>query len=123
MKKLILIPITLFAVACSSQSKIPGQTPVIVDTKGVDMSSYQADLADCEHFAQEVPVVEKAVAEAAVHAAVGAVIGSVVRRQSSGDGVAVGAVLGAVSGTSHGLEEQRAVVRNCMRGRGYRVLI
>ena len=122
MRTLLLLAI-LFLAACSSSQRLPGQTGVIVDTKGVDMSGYEEDLADCHAFADEVPVAEKAGAGAVVGAAVGGVFGAVVGDSRTAErGAGAGAVGGAVKGTASGLSERDRVVKRCLQGRGYKVL-
>jgi len=95
----------------------------IVDTKGVDPVAYQRDLAECHYYAEEVEsgrrVAGGAVAGAVVGGAVGAAVGdSDTAKRSAGAGSVVGGARGA--GRAHHEKEQ--VLRNCLRGRGYRVL-
>ena len=100
----------------------------IVDMKGVDSARYQADLAECEQYAEEVSVAGSAGGGAAVGAAAGAAVGAAVGAVtgSPGRGAAIGAAGGGTSGLfgggASGLSKQDRVVRNCLRGRGYRVL-
>jgi hypothetical protein len=59
---------------------------------------------------------------AAVGAAVGAATGAVSDRREVGEAAGIGAIYG---GTRSGLDadrEKQKVFKNCMRGRGYRVL-
>ena len=102
-------------VACSSS---PGP---IIDTKGVDMARYHADLQDCEGFAEQVRIeqgmAKGAVAGGAAGAATGAVLG-----ESVGEYAGVGAVAGATKSGIRGDREKSQVVKRCMRGRGYKVL-
>ena len=106
---------TLLLVACSSS---PGP---IIDTKGVDMSRYHADLADCEGYAEQVRIeqgmAKGAVAGGAVGAATGAIVG-----EDVGEYAGVGAVAGAAKSGIRGDQEKSQVVKRCMRGRGYKVL-
>lgn len=92
----------------------------IIDTKDADMDQYHADLAECEQFAEEVDVAGGVVRSAAVGAVLGAAMGAI-----TGD-VGPAAGLGAIGGgAGAGLEEARtrqSVVKECLRGRGYRVL-
>ena len=112
------LAVTMIA-ACASKPA----SRVIVDTKGVDMSKYYIDRADCEAFAEQVRSGEKIAQEAGKGAAVGGAVGGIYR---GSDGIARGAGAGAVVGGVRGYEksenEQFRVVRNCLRGRGYRVL-
>lgn len=92
----------------------------IIDTKGVDMDQYQVDLAECEVYADEVDVAGGMTRSAALGAVLGAAMGAI-----TGDlGPAAG--LGAISGgAGAGLDETRvrhSVVKECVGGRGYRVL-
>ena len=111
---IVLMATTLTLAACSSA---PGP---IVDTKGVNMSRYQDDLQDCEGYADQVRieqgVAKGAVAGGAVGAATGAVLGDV------GKGAGVGAIGGAAKSAQRGEREKAQVVKNCLRGRGYKVL-
>lgn len=112
---LVAIPLALFA-GCASQG-------VIVDTKGVNMSSYDQDRRDCESYAGQVSTGTSVARGAGFGAAVGAALGAIFgdsRRviQSAGAGGVVGGAKGAVKGEN----EKEQVLRNCLRGRGYRVL-
>ncbi len=92
----------------------------IIDKKGVNMAQYEADLEDCEAYADQVRI-EKGVAKgAAAGGAVGGATGAVVGNAT--DGAAVGAITGAARSGQIGAREKRHVVYNCLRGRGYRVL-
>lgn len=123
MKKLIILSALIALAACSSNQRYPGHSGVIVDTQGVDMSTYSSDLADCQAYADEVPVAEKAASGAVVGAVVGGAIGAVVGDSRTAERVAgAGAVSGGVKGAGRGLSEQDRVVKRCLQGRGYRVL-
>ena len=68
---------------------------VVVDKQGIDEAQYQQDLSDCRAVADEV---------------------------STGRDAAGGAVIGAAGKAGDAEQEKSQVVKNCMRGRGYRVL-
>jgi outer membrane lipoprotein SlyB len=95
---------------------------IIVDRKGVNMAQYEEDLADCESYAEQVRVGAKAGKGAASGAVVGGAIGAVDDHRETGEGAAVGAVLGGVKGLNEGERDKVRVVKNCLRGRGYRIL-
>jgi len=123
MKNLFLWFAILFLVSCSSSQRLPGQTAVIVDTQGIDLNVYEADLEECYVFAEEVPVGEKAGVGAVIGAAVGGIFGAVVGNSRTVERAAgAGAVGGAVKGTASGLSERDRVVKRCLQGRGYQVL-
>lgn len=97
--------------------------PLIIDQKGVDMAKYQQDLSECQSYADQVKggkqVAGSAVGGAVVGGAVGAVVGD---RHTAEKLAGVGAVVGAARGGRMTAREKRAVVRNCLTGRGYKVL-
>jgi outer membrane lipoprotein SlyB len=100
-----------------------GNGDIIIDTQGVDMQQYHQDMDDCQSFATQVPVAEKATKTAVGGAVVGGVLGAIVGNSSTAaKGAGVGAVTGGLKGTSSGYRERDRVVKNCLRGRGYRVL-
>jgi hypothetical protein len=117
---LACVGLALMASGCSST---PGNP--IVDMKGVNAYQYEQDLAECSDYADEVSVAGKPAGGAAAGAAVGAAVGAIwdgYRGGSPERGAATGAVVGGASGAGSGLNERSEVVKNCLRGRGYRVL-
>lgn len=98
-----------------------GASGPIIDTKGVDMARYHQDLAECEAYAAQVSTGQAVARGSAGGAAVGAAVGAI-----AGGGAKQGAGIGAVTGGAESARiadrEKAAVVRNCLRGRGYRVL-
>lgn len=115
----MLKPASCLAVLCLAACS--GATGPIIDTKGVDMAAYRQDLAECETYAEQVSTGRAVGKGAAGGAAVGAAIGAI-----AGGDAAKGAGIGAVSGGAQSARmsdrEKANVVRNCLRGRGYRVL-
>lgn len=116
--KLLLVTTVIGAAlaACTTTGEI------IIDERGVNMQRYEADLADCETYAEQVRTGQKAAKGAASGAAVGGAIGGVRNGGDVGEGAAVGAISGTVKGLNEGERDQVRVVKNCLRGRGYRVL-
>ncbi|CAM4215246.1 glycine zipper family protein [Vibrio agarivorans] len=111
---------------------------VIVDTKNVDQTQYHADLYECQQLSQQSEMKQTdslghdVVGSTAKGAALGAA-GSAIAGGSGSKGAKVGAGIGVIGGVlKHGSEkrehaaehdyEVQAVMRNCMIGRGYRVL-
>ena len=115
--KLLHSLLVIFALAGCASHK------VIIDKEGVDMSKYDQDLATCREYANEVPAGEEvgksAVGGAVVGGAVGAILGG---RRGAETLAGVGAVTGAGRGGVRSAREKDEVVKNCLRGRGYRVL-
>ena len=94
----------------------------IIDTTGVDPERLAEDWDECEAYTEEIMVAKGIGKGATVGAAVGAATGAVSSRRDVGEAAGVGAIYG---GTRSGLDadrEKQKVFKNCMRGRGYRVL-
>lgn len=94
----------------------------IIDTKGVDPELLAEDWEECKAYTEEIVIAEGVGKGAAVGAAVGAATGTVSRRRDIDEAAGLGAIYG---GTRSGLDADRQkqqVFKNCMRGRGYRVL-
>jgi len=114
---LLFIVVSLVVAGCITTDEI------IIDRKGVNMASYEADLAECSEYAEEVAVGKKAAKGAASGAVVGGAIGAVVGNSRDAQrGAGIGAISGGAKGLSQGERDKIGVVKNCLRGRGYRVL-
>ena len=88
------------------------------------MNREYAEDGEGEDYASEVQTGEKVVRGAAGGAVVGGAIGAIVNRgpDSAERGAGVGAVTGGVRGAQEGVRERERVVKQCLRGRGYKVL-
>ena len=96
---------------------------VIIDTKNVDLNRYYQDLDECSGYAEQVDASGNTARGAGRGAAVGGAVGGILRgTEGAAKGAGVGAVTGAARGYESSEKEQVKVVKNCMRGRGYRVL-
>ena len=94
----------------------------IIDTKGVDPERLAEDWEECEAYTEEIAIAQGVGKGAALGGAVGAATGAVSNRREVDEAAGLGAIYG---GTRSGLEadrEKQKVFKNCMRGRGYRVL-
>ena len=94
----------------------------IIDTKGVDPDRLAEDWDECEVYTEEIIIAQGVGKGVAVGAAVGAATGAVSNRREVDEAAGLGAIYG---GTRSGLDADRQkqqVFKNCMRGRGYRVL-
>ena len=96
----------------------------MVDPKTTDMARFETDLAECKQIAEQGP---GAGAGAAGGAAVGYALGQVVARTTGNSHVANeagrgAAVIGGAKGAGSGAEAKRSVIRNCLSGRGHKVL-
>lgn len=112
---------------CATQpEQVPGAGGIVIDMRGVNVSQYQADLADCRAQASFARAdagrrgVTRAAGGALLGGALGAIIGDSSRAAAAGAGT--GALIGGVSGASSANVEADVIARNCLVGRGYRVL-
>lgn len=95
-------------------------TGPIIDTQGVNMAQYEADLAQCSVYRDEVGIPTGMVKGAAAGGATGAATG--VFTGDVGRAAGVGAVLGSAQSARENDRIRQQVVKNCLRGRGYRVI-
>ena len=96
----------------------------IVDNKNVDLNRYEADLQECQAYARQTANAGKSAAGGAI---IGAALGlglALIGGSGYDKGVAagVGAAVGGAGGADAGETNQRNIIRNCLGGRGYRVL-
>jgi outer membrane lipoprotein SlyB len=112
-----LVSALVLTSACTTTDEI------IIDKKGVNMVQYEQDLAECRAYSSEVKTSEKAARGAVSGAVVGGAIGAVVDgSDGAARGAGVGAISGGAKGANQGGREEVQVVKNCLRGRGYRLL-
>jgi uncharacterized protein YcfJ len=117
----------LLLVACSGKGYRP-----VVDFKaspGKNTETYERDLWECQHYAEQINSTENAGKGALAGAAVGSVttgaVGAILGRdfgKSVAVGAAAGGIGGGVGGTTSAAQSQKDIIRNCLRGRGYSIL-
>jgi len=113
----IAVVLATLLAACTTTDEI------IIDRKGVNMAAYEQDLGECQVYAEEVQTGKKAAKGAATGAVIGGLIGAATGNSSrAAEGAGAGAVTGGARGASRGEQDEVSVVKNCLRGRGYRVL-
>jgi len=109
-----------FLVACANSGA--NYQPVIDGPVG---PNYGADLAACQSLAASQPAIDGSTAGAAAIGAGVAGASSVIINDNSdnlGEAAAVGALVGATGNAIQKNQQKEAIVRNCMRGRGYNVV-
>ena len=93
-----------------------------------DQVAYQQDLSQCQMLADQVNVQGETAQSTVVGGLIGAGLGALTGsfNANAGRGAVIGGSFGAasglVSGGSSASERRNRVVRNCLAGRGYRVL-
>lgn len=96
---------------------------VIVDTKGVDMNKYQQDLSECAEYASRVDVAQNTGNAAVAGGLFGALIGGMAgNRNTAGIIGLLGAAEAAGQANQQSSNTVQKIMRECLRGRGYRVL-
>ncbi len=117
--KTVVIGIALVSLlaGCASSKR------VVVDPQGVDQAQYQQDLSECEQVASQVSTGRDATEGAVGGAVIGGILGAIFGNSGTvGRMAGGGAVVGAAGKAGDAEREKGQVIRNCMRGRGYRVL-
>ncbi len=112
-----VVTVTLLAVIVAGCAANPEP---IIDTKGVDPELYARDMAECEVYTEEVVIAAGAAKGTAAGAAVGAATGAVTG--DVGRSAALGGIYGGTRSALDADRDQQRIWKNCMRGRGYRVL-
>ncbi|NNF15863.1 MAG: glycine zipper family protein [Gammaproteobacteria bacterium] len=92
----------------------------IIDKRGVNMETYQRDLAECQEYASQVGIASGAAKGAAVGAVVGAAAGAIGGNVDEGAGY--GATAGAVRSGLKNQNTKESIAKRCLQGRGYKVL-
>jgi outer membrane lipoprotein SlyB len=114
MKKMLLLFLLVLA-GCAHNP--------IVDMQGVNRRQYRQDLTECRQYAEQVNVAGETATHGAAGAAVGAALGAIVGDHRTAQKIGgVGAVTGATRGAKKARHRKERVMRNCLRGRGYKVL-
>lgn len=110
----------LLGIAALGLAACYGTSGPIIDTQGVNMAQYEQDLAACEAYRDEVNMAAGVAKGTAAGAAVGGATGAITGRP--GEAAGVGAIWGGARSAQINEREKSRVVKNCLRGRGYRVL-
>lgn len=124
-KYIVLWIVVSVAVSGCATHGTGAQYSPVVDLKGVDNGKYFQDLHECQVYARgSMNAGEGAAAGALGGAMFGAALLAIVGGDSSDiwRGAGAGALGGGVSGAATGELGQREIIKNCLRGRGYRVL-
>jgi hypothetical protein len=100
----------------------------IIDPATTRGDNLQRDLADCRGIAEQQNAAGSVGTAGLIGAGLGAGLGAIAGAfgGGAGTGAALGAALGGATGVAHGglssQHERDQIVRNCLIGRGYRVL-
>ena len=123
MKKLFLYVNLCFIVGCAQTDLSDRNDIAIIDTRGVDESVFKKDYSECSEFAKNIDLTERTLKQGAVAGATGAAVGAIIGGEEAAKKIGgSAAVLNAVEANLDGRNEQAKIIKNCLRGRGYKVL-
>ena len=123
MKKLFLYANLCFVIGCAQNDLSDRNDIAIIDTRGVDESVFKKDYSDCSDFAKNIDLTERTLKQGAVAGATGAAVGAIIGGEEAAKKIGgSAAVLNAVEANLDGRNEQAKIIKNCLRGRGYKVL-
>ena len=95
----------------------------VIDTRGVDMEVYRNDFLDCASFSKNIDVTERTIEEGALGGVTGAAVGVIIGGKEGAKKIGGSAgILSAVEGNIEARYKQSKIIKNCLRGRGYKVL-
>ena len=121
----ILLKATLAAslVVLTGCAAGPTYNHVVIDTRDVNTREYSQDLFECRQYADGLSVGSSAAGGAVAGALLGAAVGAIFGNSDLALQVAgAGALYGAADGAGQAAQGQAGIVKECLRGRGYRVL-
>ena len=123
MKKLFLYLNLCFVIGCAQTDLSDRNDIAIIDTRGVDESVFKKDYSECSDFAKNIDLTERTLKQGAVAGATGAAVGAIIGGEEGAKKIGgSAAVLNAVEANLDGRNEQAKIIKNCLRGRGYKVL-
>jgi outer membrane lipoprotein SlyB len=117
-----IFTITISALLVAGCANTGANYRPLIDSKNLDLNRYEADLLECQRYAEQKGGAGE---KAAIGAGAGAVLGGVLAAVGNGDkgsSSRMGGVMGAVSGATTGEQGQRTIIKRCLVGRGYKVL-
>jgi outer membrane lipoprotein SlyB len=117
-----IFTITISALLVAGCANTGANYRPLIDSKNLDLNRYEADLVECQRYAEQKGGAGE---KAAIGAGAGAVLGGVLAAVGNGDkgsSSRMGGVMGAVSGATTGEQGQRTIIKRCLVGRGYKVL-
>ena len=117
-----LLPALILLGACSDSGA--NYTPIL---DGPPSASFHSDLSACQALARnQKQLDQETMGAAAIGAGLGAALGAADDDVSDADGIAGGLIVGALAGGTAGAvnaqERREGIVKECLRGRGHKVV-
>lgn len=110
----LLLTSFLLLISCASRP--------VVDTKGIDIETYQQDLAECEEVSKQLESSKNIAKSAVFGAAVRGTIGAILDPDNAVKHATLGASKGTAVGALKNDQESGSIVKKCLINRGYKVL-
>lgn len=118
MKLLMIIPACLTVAACADSGA--NYQPIL---DGTPTAAYRSDLAACQSLARDQNQFDQeTIGAAVVGGGAGAVLGELDDGGDALGGAVAGALAGGVAGSVNASQRREAIVLECLRGRGHRVV-
>jgi len=118
MKFLIIIPACLTLAACADSGA--NYQPIL---DGAPTAAYRADLAACQSLsANQTQFYQETLGATVLGAGAGAALGEFDNDGEALGGAVAGALAGGVAGAVNASERREAIILECLRGRGHRVV-
>lgn len=118
MKFLMIIPACLIVAACADSGA--NYQPIL---DGTPTAAYRTDLAACQSLARNQNQFDQETLGATLMGAgAGAALGELDDDGDALGGAVAGALAGGVAGAVNASERREAIVLECLRGRGHRVV-
>ncbi|MCB1331688.1 MAG: glycine zipper family protein [Maritimibacter sp.] len=120
MKHTLLLPLAAVALLSACDDTGANYRPIL---DGAPTAAYERDLAACQTLARDQRQFDQeAVAAAVLGAGVGAVLGSFSDEADAAGGAIAGGLAGGASVAVDNSDRREAIVVECLRGRGHRVV-
>lgn len=114
------ILMTLPLLATTACSEFGSDYEPILD--GPKATTYLSDLESCQDLARGQSFDENTIGATVIGGVVGGALGNQTGGVTSAEGALIGAALGLFGGAIDETEQRQSIVRECMKGRGHRVV-
>lgn len=120
MKRMIFPALAAFPLLAACEGSGASYNPIL---DGEPTAAYRADLAECQALARnQRQFDQETIAAAVLGAGVGAVLGAVDDDTGAAGGAIAGGLAGGAAVGVDASERREAIVVECLRGRGHRVV-
>jgi len=115
LRYIALLGIPLLTIGCAGTGS--SYRPIVDAPKD---AKYEGHLAECQKLSEERKYLN---ADTKTNALVGAAIGLLLSDDDPAEGIIGGAAIGGGATALGAIEEKKDIIRGCMEGRGYKVIL